>query len=280
LAALGVLAAAAIIMLGGAAISARRLTAPLAGLARAAARVAEGEKVDIATDAGPSEVRSLAVAFQSMSHRLAELDEQRELMLGGISHDLRTPLARIRVALELLDVSDPALRAEMALSIEEMDHMIGQFLQYTRSNYRETPVLAVLDDVVREGLASVANDQRVKLKLDAASPRRFAVDCVRHTLLNLVQNALEYGSPPVTVRTEARAAEISLTVQDCGAGINAAQWAEAVRPFQRLGSAPSKGHSGLGLAMVQRLVLSCGGELSARQVKDGFEVRVRLPLNA
>jgi len=201
-------------------------------------------------------------------------------MLGGISHDLRTPLARIRVALELLDVSDPALRAEMALSIEEMDRMIGQFLHYTRANYRESPLTAVLDDVVRESLASFAGDERVRLQLDGASPCRFAVECVRHTLLNLVQNALEYGSAPVTVCTKAGASGITLTVQDCGAGIDASQWAQAVRPFQRLSSAPSKGHSGLGLALVQRLVLSGGGELSARQVSGGFEVRVRLPINA
>src|SRR6266700_4176447 len=83
LATLGVMTAGALIVLVAAGFSARRLTAPLAGLAAAAARLGEGERVEIATNSGPSEVRSLAVAFQSMSHRLGELDEQRELMLGG-----------------------------------------------------------------------------------------------------------------------------------------------------------------------------------------------------
>jgi two-component system osmolarity sensor histidine kinase EnvZ len=125
LATLIVWGAAALLALGAAALSARRLTAPLGELAAAAARLAEGERVQIETSSGPSEVRSLAVAFQSMSRRLAELDEQRELMLGGVSHDLRTPLARLRVAVELLDKHDAALTREMAANIEEMDRMIG-----------------------------------------------------------------------------------------------------------------------------------------------------------
>ena len=136
----GVLSAAALLVLGGASWSARRLTAPLASLAAAVARFADGDRVDVDAGSGPEEVRSLAVAFQSMSHRLAELDQQRELMLGGISHDLRTPLARLRVAVELLDVGDNALTQEMAANIDEMDRMVGQFLHYVRANYRESLV--------------------------------------------------------------------------------------------------------------------------------------------
>ena len=277
LAALGVLGAAALIVLVGAAVSARRLTAPLAGLAAAAARVAEGEKVEIDTGSGPSEVRSLAVAFQSMSHRLAELDEQRELMLGGISHDLRTPLARIRVALELLDVRDPALREEMAASVEEMDHMIGQFLHYVRANYRESPAFAVLDEVVRHCLTIYASDERVRLELNAAQTRLFAVECVRHTLLNLVQNALQYGRAPVTVRTALEADEMMLFVEDHGEGLSDMQWSEAVQPFHRLGTAPVNGHTGLGLALVERLVLTSGGSVSGRRTNGVFVVAIRLP---
>jgi hypothetical protein len=136
-----------------------------------------------------------------MSQRLAELDEQRELMLGGISHDLRTPLARLRVAVELLDKDDAALTREIAANIEEMDRMIGQFLHYARAGYRETPARASLDEIVRQTLAIYASDERLRLEPGAAEPRLFAIDSVRHMLLNLVQNALEYGRPPVTVRS-------------------------------------------------------------------------------
>jgi two-component system osmolarity sensor histidine kinase EnvZ len=277
LAALGVLGAAALLVLGAAAFSARRLTAPLAALAAAAARLAEGDRVDIATGSGPSEVRSLAVAFQSMSHRLAELAQQRELMLGGISHDLRTPLARLRVAVELLDAADPALTEEMTANIEEMDRMVGQFLHYVRAHYRESPTRTSLDDIARQTLAIYATDDRLCFEFDATEKCWFAVDCVRHTLLNLVQNALEYGLPPVTVRTSVTPHEIHVQVRDCGAGLSEAEWFEAVRPFHRLRDQPGGGHTGLGLATVERLVRVCGGHLDAKRTANGFAVTVRLP---
>jgi two-component system, OmpR family, osmolarity sensor histidine kinase EnvZ len=277
LATLFVWGAAAALALGAAALSARRLTAPLAQLAAAAARVAEGERVQIETASGPREVRSLAVAFQSMSRRLAELDEQRELMLGGISHDLRTPLARLRVAAELLDKDDAALTREIAANIEEMDRMIGQFLHYARAGFRETPARASLDEITRQTLAIYASDERLRLDLEAAEARLFAVDSVRHVLLNLVQNALEYGRPPVIVRTSATAAEIGIEVRDRGFGLSAAQWAEAMRPFHRLQHQPGVTHTGLGLAMVERLVRVCGGSLEGRRIEGGFSVTVRLP---
>jgi len=277
LAALGLLGATAILVLGAAALSARRLTAPLAALAVAAAHMAEGDDVEIETGSGPKEVRSLAVAFQSMAHRLAELDQQRELMLAGVSHDLRTPLARLRVAVELQDAGDPALTEEITANIGEMDRMVGRFLHYVRANYRESPTQASLDDIVRQSLAIYATDEHLRLELDAEENRWFAVDCVRHTLLNLVQNAFDYGQPPVTVRTAVIANEIQVQVLDCGEGLSEAEWSEAIRPFHRLRDQPSGGHTGLGLAMVERLVRVCGGYLDAKRFSSGFVVTVRFP---
>ena len=121
--------------------------------AEATRRVADGERVTVNTASGPGEVRSLAVAFQAMSTRLAELDEQRELMLAGLSHDLRSLLARVRVAVELLDHSDPVLIQQMTVDVEEIDRMVAQFLHYVRAGYRESPALACLDDVVRDSLS-------------------------------------------------------------------------------------------------------------------------------
>jgi two-component system osmolarity sensor histidine kinase EnvZ len=277
LAALGILGVATLLTLGAAAFSARRLTAPLAELAGAAARVAEGERVAICDTSGPREVRALAGAFQSMSHRLAELDEQRELMLGGISHDLRTPLARLRVAVELLGSTDSALTGEMVANIQEIDRMIGQFLQYVRSGYRETAATAPLDSIVQHALAPFADDERVRFERGAAEPRVFAVESARHAVLNLVQNALEYGRPPVTVRTSLAEVGVQIMVHDRGAGLDPAEWSQALRPFHRLRDQPGHGHTGLGLAMVERLVRVAGGELKAARGPDGFAVNVSLP---
>jgi two-component system osmolarity sensor histidine kinase EnvZ len=277
LAALGILGVATVLTLAAAAFSARRLTAPLAELAGAAARVAEGERVAICATSGPREVRALASAFQSMSHRLAELDEQRELMLGGISHDVRTPLARLRVAVELLGSADSALTREMVVNIEEIDRMIGQFLYYVRSGYREAATAASLDAIVTQALASLADDGRVRFERGAAEPRVFAVESARHAVLNLVQNALEYGRPPVTVSTALPAGGIQIVVHDRGAGLSPADWSQALRPFHRLRDQPGDGHTGLGLAMVERLIRVAGGELSAARASDGFAVRASLP---
>ena len=277
LAALALLTAAALLVVGVSAFSARRLTAPLAALAAAATRLADGEVFDAATEAGPREVRALALALQSTSHRLAEQDQQRELMLAGISHDLRTPLARLQVAVELLDAGDPALLTEMTANIEEMDRMLGQFLHYVRANYREKPALARLDDIVRQALAPYAGDSRLKLDLNATESREFSVECLRHALLNLVQNALEYGKPPVVVRTAIAGDQVQIQVQDGGEGLSAMDWNEAVRPFHRLRDQPGGGHTGLGLAVVDRLVRISGGTIRAAQLVDGFAVTVRLP---
>jgi two-component system osmolarity sensor histidine kinase EnvZ len=272
--------AAALLALGAAAFSARRLTAPLAELAGAAARLAEGERVEIKNSSGPSEVRALAVAFQSMSDRLAELDEQRELMLGGLSHDLRTPLARLRVAIELLGEGDTALSEEMTANIEEMDRMVGQFLHYTRASYRETPARASLDDIVRQTLAMFASDERVRLELHAAEIRSIPVDSVRHMIQNLVQNALEYGQPPVTIRTGSSGEKVRIAVEDRGLGLSDDEWAQAIKPFHRLRDQPAGSHTGLGLAMVERLVRVCEGTLESRRVAPGFVVTVSLPAPA
>jgi two-component system, OmpR family, osmolarity sensor histidine kinase EnvZ len=275
LAALYILGVATLLTLGAAAFSARRLTAPLAELASAAARVAEGQRVAIRDNTGPREVRALAGAFQSMSQRLAELDEQRELMLGGISHDLRTPLARLRVAVELLGSTDPALTDEMVANIEEMDRMVGQFLQYVRSGYQEAAAPASLDAIVQQALTPL--DERIRFERGAAEPRIFAVESARHAVLNLVQNALEYGRPPVTVSTGLGVGRIQIVVQDRGAGLDPTQWSQALRPFHRLRDQPGHGHTGLGLAMVERLIRVAGGELDAVRQPDGFAVKVSLP---
>jgi two-component system osmolarity sensor histidine kinase EnvZ len=155
--------------------------------------------------------------------------------------------------------------------------MIGQFLHYARAGYRETPARATLDEIVRQTLATYASDERLQLEPGAGDPRLFAVDSVRHMLLNLVQNALEYGRPPVTVRTSSSATEIHIEVRDRGAGLSQDQWAQAIRPFHRLQDLPGDGHAGLGLAMVDRLVRVYGGTLEARRLEDGFAVTLRLP---
>ena len=126
-------------------------------------------------------------------------------------------------------------------------------------------------------LGAAAFSARVRLEIGSAEPRAFAAHTVRHALLNLVQNALEYGLPPVVVRATAPPGEIRLDVIDHGAGLSESEWRLALRPFQRLGDRPSGTHTGLGLAMIDRLVSVGGGSIVAARTVDGFLVTVRLP---
>jgi two-component system osmolarity sensor histidine kinase EnvZ len=268
----GVVLVGALLSLVGAAVFARRLTAPLAGLVEATRGVGEGEAVEIDTAAGPSEVRALAVAFQAMSRRLTEVDEQRELMLAGLSHDLRSPLARMRVAVDLIDPPGSDLHQQIVTDVEEIDRIVGQFLHYVRAGYRERPVRASADDIVRDSLSRHTRQGEVELQLNASGVCLIPVESVRRVLANLVQNALEYGRAPVTVRTAFRAGELLVSVIDRGEGIPAGEWVQAVRPFNRLRAAPGAGHSGLGLAIVERLVHAAHGVLTGRQIGGGFVV--------
>jgi two-component system osmolarity sensor histidine kinase EnvZ len=278
MAALGVLIVAILLVLGVSAWSARRLAAPLANLAAGAARLAEGDSISVDTSVGPAEVRSLAIAFQSMAHRLAELESQRELLLAGVSHDLRSPLARMRVAVELLDARDAALAEQMSLDIEEMDRMIGQFLHYARAGYQETPARAVLDQVVRQALLRYATDTRLRIDCEVLEVQAIPVQTVQQVVLNLVQNALEYGRDPVIVYATATPQYVLLRVEDAGEGISPQQWQQAVKPFSRLQDSPGVGHAGLGLALVARLVAACRGSLAAERSERGFVVTVRLAI--
>jgi two-component system, OmpR family, osmolarity sensor histidine kinase EnvZ len=271
-----VLLVSAILVLGAAALFARRMTTPLADLVAATERVAAGEPVAVDINSGPSEVRSLATAFQSMSNRLEELDEQRELMLAGLSHDLRSPLARVRVAVELLEGPNAALAKGMTEEIESIDRMIGQLMRYVRAGYQEQPVRACLDEIVCETLARHGVGSQLRLELGAPAPRPIAVESLRHILVNLVENAFEYGQSPVIVRTSQSPGKLHISVEDGGTGLSAREWQEAVRPFQRLRETPGAGHTGLGLAMVERLVRVCRGTLVATQLEHGFIVDVTL----
>jgi two-component system osmolarity sensor histidine kinase EnvZ len=272
-----VVLAGALLSLLAAALFARRLTAPLAALVAVTQRVGAGQTADVDTNSGATEVRALAVAFQGMSQRLAQLNEQRELMLAGLSHDLRSPLARMRIAVDLLDTPDSTLREQITVDVEEVDRMVGQLMHYVRAGYRETPSLACADDIVRDSVAPYLRDEDLHTELSASEPRALPVDSVRRVVANLVQNAFEYGRAPITVRTSLGARELLISVEDRGPGISVQDWHHAIQPFHRLRETPGTGHSGLGLATVERLVRAAQGTLASRKTPDGFVVEVTLP---
>jgi two-component system osmolarity sensor histidine kinase EnvZ len=184
----------------------------------------------------------------------------------------------MRIAVDLLDASDANLRGQITTDVEEVDRMVGQLLHYVRAGYRETLLLASADEVVRESIAPYLRNGTLQTQLGANEPRLLPVDSVRRVVANLVQNAFEYGVAPVVVRTSLRARELVISVEDRGPGISEQDWRHAIQPFHRLRATPGTGHSGLGLATVDRLVRAAQGTLASRQTPNGFVVEVTLTI--
>jgi len=256
-----------------------RLNRPLRALAQAAGAIGQGKIPDPVPESGPEEIRTLSHAFNQMSKDLARLDADRALILAGVSHDLRTPLSRLRLGLEMSG-ADPHLREGMTADIEEMDRTINQFLDFARSDGGESlqsaDLAAIASEVAehyRRRGKSVATELSgvPRLPLQALSMRR--------VVQNLIDNALRYGERDVSVAVRTEDGAAVLEVADRGPGIPASEVERLKQPFTRLEVARSdKGGAGLGLAIVERVVRAhCGSfELLPRE-GGGLLARIRLP---
>jgi len=277
---LGWTALALLLSLVGAWLIVSRINRPLKALAAAAADIGKGKTPAPLPESGPVEIETLARSFNQMSQDLARLDADRALILAGVSHDLRTPLSRLRLSTELSG-NDEALKQGMIADIGEMDSIIGQFLDFARTQSEEalapTDVAALAHEVVdhqqRLGRAVQANIETVPTQ----ALRRMGI---KRLIANLVDNALAYGEKEVCVATRSEAGKLILEVLDRGPGIPREEAERLKQPFTRLERARSgKGGSGLGLAIVDRIARHHGGkfELLARE-GGGLIARVSLPL--
>jgi two-component system osmolarity sensor histidine kinase EnvZ len=258
---LGWLALLLTLALVGAWLIATNIAGPLAAMRRAARRLGRGEHHDPLPEVGPREVRTVAAAFNRMASDLESMERERAMVLAGISHDLRTPLSRLRLALEMSGAESSATEA-MITDIVEMDAIIGQFLDFARG----ADEAKVQNDLGAE-LADLAEHYaRVgkPVSYDAHPlPRfRFARLAVRRAVANLVDNALRYASGPVDLEGASREGEAVVEVRDRGPGIPAREVERLKRPFTRLDDSRSgPAGSGLGLAIVERVAHAHGGRL-------------------
>jgi two-component system osmolarity sensor histidine kinase EnvZ len=257
-----------------------RLNRPLRALARAAGAIGKGKTPEPIAESGPEEIRTLSHAFNQMSQDLARLDADRALILAGVSHDLRTPLSRLRLGLEMSG-ADPQLRDGMTADIEEMDRTINQFLDFARTDGGEALQGADLSAIA----ADVAEHYRrhghaVATDLAAVPELRLQRMAMRRVVLNLVDNALRYGEKDVGIAVRPEGHSIVLEVSDRGPGIPAAEVERLKRPFTRLEVARSdKGGAGLGLAIVERVVRAHHGTLGLLpRPGGGLTVEIRLPI--
>ncbi len=245
----------------GAALIASRIARPLAALTRAAAHLGRGETPAPLPVEGPRELRTVSAAFNRMARDLASMERERAMVLAGISHDIRTPLARLRLGLEILG-GERATAEAMELDIEEIDAVIGQFLDFARGE-NEEQARDDLDALVGELAEHYARrGKRVSFAPGGVAPLRFARPALRRAIANLVDNALRYAGEPVELRTRALRGGALIEVTDRGPGVPQGEAERLKQPFTRLdASRGGAGGAGLGLAIVERVARAHGGTL-------------------
>jgi two-component system osmolarity sensor histidine kinase EnvZ len=256
-----------LLALAGAYFIARQVTQPLKRLAQAAMQLGQGENPKPLPEAGASEVIAVSVAFNQMSADLAANERERALVLAGISHDLRTPLARVRIAAELS--SDEFLREGLCADVEQMDAVIRQFLDYARLDENEASVMTDVAALVAEVVQRYADHA---ISLDLHPVPAFAVRplLLKRALANLLDNAIKYGGGDISVRLAQQGNRVELCVMDRGSGIPLAQREAVKRPFVRLDAARSDvTGSGLGLAIVDRAARLHRGEFYLEEREGG-----------
>jgi len=277
---LGWTALALLLSLIGAWLIVSRINRPLKALTVAAADIGGGKMPAPLPETGPVEIQTLARAFNQMTQDLARLDADRALILAGVSHDLRTPLSRLRLSTEM-SANDVELKQGMIADIAEMDSIIGQFLEFARTQSEEpltpTDVAALAREVV-EQQQRLGHAVHAEIEPVPEQPlRRLGI---RRLISNLLDNALAYAGKDVCIATRSKDGILILEVLDRGPGIPPHETERLKQPFTRLEAARSgKGGSGLGLAIVDRIARHHGGtlELLARE-GGGLIARVSLPL--
>lgn len=261
----------------------RGIVGPLARLEAAVSATGDGAAQRVEPE-GPQEVRRLATRHNTMLGQLAEAEAERREMLAGLTHDLRAPLARLRVRLALLD--DTPERAGLERDAEDMERIVTQCLSFLHSERRESaaaPPLVLADALSDEVARRRELGQPVDIVVPpeaAAGEVAIARGSLQRLLDNLLDNALRHGAPPVEVILARAGPALRLSVRDHGPGIAPADRARALEAFAQIEPARATGGScGLGLAIVQRIAGAAGGRLTLEDTPGGgLTAVVELPL--
>ncbi|MFJ5382073.1 ATP-binding protein [Cupriavidus sp. CER94] len=260
--------AALLLSIIGAAFITARVNYPLKRLANAARLIGSGGEAPPLREQGASEVAQANRSFNQMVRDLRQLDDDRVVMLAGISHDLRTPLTRLRLETEMSPV-DTTTRDAMIADIEQMDAIIGQFLNYARPG-QEVVEPVDLSTLVQESVGVYAAHDDVRVHVRANGPVMAVANRmeIQRILDNLVENARRYakdeesGMAEVEISTRVEDKEAVLVVADSGPGVPNEQLSLLTRPFYRLDSARSEAKgAGLGMSIVNRILQRNGGRL-------------------
>ncbi|MFH2140276.1 MAG: ATP-binding protein [Pseudomonadota bacterium] len=266
-------------------ILARRITRPLAHFSQAARRIGAGGIPEDMPENRVQELTELAATFNQMALQVRELLANRTTLLAGISHDLRTPLARMRLAVEMLpDNSDQKTVARLRHDIENMNGLIGEFLTLSRDLQQEAPEKIELEEMLREMAEEKhAQGAQVDCHVQPGLSVRAGPLALHRVLQNLLGNALRYSEgKPVQIEAQQKENEAVIEILDRGPGIPPHEMEKVFRPFYRIESSRNAdtGGSGLGLAIVQQLCTANGWQVALHARDGGGTVaELRLPLS-
>ena len=252
-------------------------TRPITALAKAAERFGRGEKVEEFKPSGASEIRQAGLEFDKMRKRILRHLNQRSEMLSGISHDLRTPLTRMK--LQTAFIKDKEISNRLVDDINEMEKMLNEYLQFTSSSYIEKDELfnlsELLDDIIKK-----YNNDNISKTLSERIYLNGRKNLIKRSINNLIDNSLKYGKK-VNVDLSKKTTSIFIKIEDDGPGIPEDEYDNVFKPFYKIdkGRAETKSSVGLGLSIASDIIRSHGGNIKLEKSKlKGLGVKIFLPV--
>ena len=252
-------------------------TRPIVNLAKAAERFGKGNFISEIRPSGASEIRKAAYEFDRMVKRINRHLNQRSEMLSGISHDLRTPLTRLKLQLAMLNQKD--ISEKMSKDVDEMESMLNSYLQFAKSQVQEESIATNINKLFKE-IINDKNNKNLHLNLFDEIVLVARKNALKRCFNNIIENGLNYGKN-VYVNVSKSTNRLNVFIDDDGPGIPVNQYKNVFKPFYRLDKSRNLNHSGVGLGMsiAEDIVRSHGGNIELNESKyQGLQVKISLPL--
>ena len=252
-------------------------TRPIVNLAKAAEKFGKGEFVKEFRPSGAREIRQAAYEFDKMRKRISVHLNQRSEMLSGISHDLRTPLTRLKLQLALLKQQDVAKK--MSDDIEEMERMLNEYLEFSRHQKNEETETVNINNLITEIIKKYDN-KYINVQFGENIKINIRTNSIKRCLINLIDNGLSYGKK-IEIITKKTVGDAIIFVDDNGPGIPEHEYQNVMKPFYRIDKSRGQNKSGvgLGLSIANDIIYSHGGNISLEKSPlSGLRVKISLPL--
>jgi len=266
----------AIIMIFVSLIFLKNQTRPITNLAKAAEKFGRGEEIEEFNPSGAAEIRQAGYEFDRMRKRIMRHLNQRSEMLSGISHDLRTPLTRMK--LQIAFIKDKELANKLSEDIDEMEKMLNEYLQFTSSTHIEKDEQFDLSNLLN-GVIEKYSNQNISSEITPGLYFSGRKNLIKRSINNLIDNAIKYAKK-VNISITKSNNNIFITIEDDGPGIPEKEYSNVFKPFYKIdkGRADSKSSVGLGLSIASDIIRSHGGNIKlSKSSMNGLEVKIFLP---